>query len=268
MTWVLEASASSCPRAVTRRDCGGPWRRSARQEDCGLPVEVVVVLNGAQTTMPEPPEGVRVVHEPKRGPAAARNTGIRVSTGEVIALVDDDCEPSPPWLAAAVDALRKAGQEAVVAGAITRSGADRNLVSRFDALSYLRQESYVRYSKALVTANMITHRSVFELVGGFDESFPEAAGEDWDWAWRAGQRGVRIVYDEKAAIDHPCMTDAHALRAKAERLGRGEARLRQKHDPQAAPVGLLSEIGRQARRSRGHQELPAGATGCAFRGSA
>jgi GT2 family glycosyltransferase len=144
----------------------------------------------------------------------------------------------------------------VVAGAITRSGAEENLVSRFDSISYLRQENYVRYSKAFVTANVILHRSVFERVGGFDESFPEAAGEDWDWARRAGRLGVPIVYDEKAAIDHPCMTGVRALRAKAERLGRGEERLRRKNNPQAAPVGLLKEIGRQVRRSRGHDELP------------
>ena len=244
----------------TRGDSPGLRRCLAElgRQQCGLPVEIVVVLNGSQPTLTASPADVRVVHEPKRGPAAARNTGIRVSTGDVIALVDDDCEPSPGWLAAGLDALRRAGPEAVVAGAITRSGAEENLVSRFNNVSYLRQENYVRYSKAFVTANVILHRSVFNRVGGFDESFPEAAGEDWDWARRAGRLGVPIVYDEKAAIDHRCMTDLRALRAKAERLGRGEARLRRKNDPQAAPVGLLNEIGRQVKRSRGHGELPLG----------
>lgn len=230
----------------------------ARQQLNGSPAEIVVVLNGAQTDLPAPPEGVLVVHEPTRGPAAARNTGIRVSSGEVIALVDDDCEPSPQWLQSALDALRRAGPGAVVAGAITRSGAEQNLVSRFDSVSYLRQQDYVRYSKAFVTANVTMYRSVFDRVGGFDESFPEAAGEDWDWARRAGRLGVPIVYAEKAAIDHPCLTDSTALRAKAERLGRGEARLRQKYAPHAAPVGLLAEVGRQLRRSRGHTKLPLG----------
>ena len=165
---------------------------------------------------------VRVVHEPKRGPAAARNTGVRVSTGEVIALVDDDCEPPPGWLAAGLAALQRACPEAVVAGGITRSGADLNLVSRFDSLSYLRQKDYVRYSKAFVTANVILHRSVFDRVGGFDESFPQPAAEDRDFAQRAARLGVPIIYDEQASIDHPCMTDIRGLRAKAERLGRAK----------------------------------------------
>jgi hypothetical protein len=41
----------------------------------------------------------------------------------------------------------------------------------------------------------------------------------------------------------------------AERLGRGEARLRRKNDPRAAPVGLLDEIGRQVRRAPNDVEL-------------
>ena len=200
--------------------------------------------------------GVRVVHEPRRGPAAARNTGIRVSTGEVIALVDDDCEPSPPWLAAAVDALRKAGPDAVVAGAITRSGADRNLVSRFDALSYLRQKSYVRYSKALVTANMITHTVRVRPGRWVRRVLPRGRRRGLGLGWRAGQRRGAIVYDEKAAIDHPCMTDARPCGPRPSGSGGVRRGCAEKHDPQAAPVGLLDEISRQARRSRGHHELP------------
>jgi hypothetical protein len=53
------------------------------------------------------------------------------------------------------------------------------------------------------------------------------------------------------------MTDIRALRAKAERLGRGEARLRRKNDPSAAPVGLLDEISRQVRRAPNAGDLTA-----------
>jgi predicted amidohydrolase/GT2 family glycosyltransferase len=256
------ATAPDGPRRVsvivpTRGDSPGLRRclAAVMRQRCELPVEIVVVLNGIRSTMTAAPDCVRVVHEPTRGPAAARNTGIHASTGDVVALVDDDCEPSPDWLSAALDALRRSGSEAIVAGAITRAGADANLVSRFDHVSYLRQEDYVRYSKAFVTANVIFPRSVYDRVGGFDESFPESAGEDWDWAWRAGRLGVPIVYDDGAAIDHPCMTDVRALRAKAQRLGRGEARLRHKHDPRTAPAGLLNEIGREVRRCGQADEL-------------
>lgn len=227
------------------------------RQRCDWPLEIVCVFNGAERELSEPMDGVRVVHEPKRGPAAARNAGVRAGTGEVIALVDDDCEPPPGWLAAGLAALQRAGTEAVVAGGITRSGAQLNLVSRFDSLSYLRQKDYVRYSKAFVTANVILHRSVFDRVGGFDESFPEPAAEDWDFAQRAARLGVPIIYDDHASIDHPCMTDIRALRAKAERLGRGEARLRRKNDPSAAPVGLLDEISRQVRRAPNAGDLTA-----------
>lgn len=39
------------------------------------------------------------------GPAAARNTGWRVATGEIIAFTDDDCIPDSGWLSAGVAAF-------------------------------------------------------------------------------------------------------------------------------------------------------------------
>src|ERR671939_157896 len=39
------------------------------------------------------------------GPAAARNAGWRAAHGPIIAFTDDDCVPTPDWLAAGVAAV-------------------------------------------------------------------------------------------------------------------------------------------------------------------
>jgi hypothetical protein len=45
--------------------------------------------------------GVRLVrHNENRGPAAARNTGLRETSGDLVAFLDSDCTPEPGWLAA------------------------------------------------------------------------------------------------------------------------------------------------------------------------
>jgi glycosyltransferase involved in cell wall biosynthesis len=43
--------------------------------------------------------GARYVREDRRGLNNARNAGVRASDGDVVAFIDDDCVPSPGWLA-------------------------------------------------------------------------------------------------------------------------------------------------------------------------
>ena len=92
---------------------------------CDVPFEVIVSRAGLtprSSTARFP--GVRVVREPRPGPAAARNRGVRESSGDVVAFVDDDCVAAPGWLRSALATLARADEPVVVAGGITRSGAE------------------------------------------------------------------------------------------------------------------------------------------------
>ena len=64
-------------------------------------VDVIVVDDGSPTPVEiaaEPPGTirVRVLRQTQQGPAAARNAGIAVAQGAMVAFVDDDCEPALP----------------------------------------------------------------------------------------------------------------------------------------------------------------------------
>jgi GT2 family glycosyltransferase len=232
---------------------------SLAKQECDLPVEVVVVLNGPRRQAVDcQVPGVKITYEPKAGPAAARNRGIRESSGDCVAFIDDDCIAAPQWLSAALDRLRKDGADQIVAGSITRSGARHNWISFFDSVNYLQQENYVKYSGACVTANIIMHRATFERVGPFDETFYEAACEDWEWAGRARRQSVPIVFDASAAVDHPCMRRLRQLKHKAQRLGRGELMLKARTNPGASPPQLLSEMVRQIKRAKAPRNLGLG----------
>lgn len=221
------------------------------EQRAAVSVEIVVVANGPRASDVDcRAPGVKVVREPRAGPAAARNRGVRESSGEFVAFIDDDCTASPEWLQSALQTLTRSGRPAIVAGAITRSGARTNWISLFDSVSYLQQEAYARHAGACVTANVVMHRSVFERVGPFDESFPEAACEDWEWSTRAGRRAIPIVFDAGAVVDHPCMDRLGQLKRKAERLARGQLVLSRKSDATAAPAGLRSQLRRQIGRAR------------------
>jgi GT2 family glycosyltransferase/glycosyltransferase involved in cell wall biosynthesis len=227
---------------------------SLRKQEPAEDVEIVVVLNGSdRTACADPGPRVRVIHEPRQGPAAARNAGVRLARGDALAFVDSDCVALPGWLEAGLAALR-ATPGAVVAGAIVRPGADRNAVSLYDSVTYLQQERYVRGPRAFVTANLLVHRLAFERVGPFDDGFEEAAFEDWEWALRARAAGVPVVYEPAAAVEHPCMHSLAELRRKTERLARGRVVMGRKMGDAATrpalPAAVWAHVARALREER------------------
>ena len=230
--------------------------RSAQSQVVGVSVEIIVVVNGAEPPTQEHAwPGVTIVHEPAPGPAAARNAGVRVASGDVLAFIDADCVASPSWLAAALATMGDGASDCVVAGAIVRSGARRSWVSLYDSVTYLRQEDYVKSANACVTANLLVHRMVFERIGQFDQGFDEAAFEDWEWSLRARRAGVPIIYAAGAVVDHPCMTQMGEVRRKAERLARGELQMQQKLGQVVAPPRLIHCLNIQLRRAYGNRRL-------------
>src|SRR5260370_881912 len=109
--------------------------------------EVLVVDNGSRDQTPmiaaNHPLSPRVLSEAARGPYAARNTGLAVARGPVLALTDADCIPSPRWLAAGLAAI-EAGAD-LVGGAIHQrpTGPDASIWERYDRATYLHQDHFV-----------------------------------------------------------------------------------------------------------------------------
>jgi len=76
------------------------------QQDVGLPWDIVVVDNddspGAEMAFSAASDGfpvpVRLVREPRRGSAHARNRGIAEASGDVVVFLDDDVVPAGDWL--------------------------------------------------------------------------------------------------------------------------------------------------------------------------
>ena len=161
--------------------------------------EVVVVLDG-----PDPATervlaaarralGVHVQRHPApRGPAAARNTGWRAARGELVAFTDDDCVPAPGWL----EALRAADGD-VVQGRVTPHPEEAARLGPF-----ARTLAVDGAGPWYLTANIRYPRELLETLGGFDETFPHAAGEDTDLAWRALESGARAAFAPDALVWH------------------------------------------------------------------
>ena len=189
------------------------------------PYEVVVVDNGSSDATAEiagsHPLGVLVVHEPARGPYAARNAGIAASRGDVLAFTDADCRPDPAWLAEGMAALEEAD---LVGGAIVQErSATPTVWERYDRATYLRQEHYVAEQGFAATANLFVRAEVFTSVGVFRPEL--VASGDLELGRRATAAGHRLVYAPRARVLHRPRADLRSTWALHRKLGSGFAEL-------------------------------------------
>src|SRR6476619_5819684 len=74
-------------------------------------LELVFVDNMSTDRTPEIlrqyQQDIRILHESKKGPAAARNKGILNAAAEIIAFTDSDCVVDPDWLRHLIPPLEK-----------------------------------------------------------------------------------------------------------------------------------------------------------------
>jgi Glycosyl transferase family 2 len=155
--------------------------------------------------------GVTIPHQ--------RNVGVGHSRGEVIVFIDASCVPDPGWLPALIGPLQSEG-ESLAAGSYRSAGA-RGI--RDEASHFVGQR---RYLDEAPTLNLAVARQVFELIGGFDESFDY--GSDVDFTWRAVDAGCRIRYVPEAVVAHDWGTPRAELR-RSFRYGQARYRLYAKH---------------------------------------
>ena len=183
----------------------------------GAPVRVALVVDGTDDVTGHL-EGlsldVLVLHTGgQRGPAHARNLGAAALDVDVFAFLDDDVIVPAGWFADVRAAL--ADPWDLVGGGI-RSVRRDNLVSQmFEALVIRHAEVDGRWF--LSTANVLVRRPAFELLGGFDERFPDASGEDWDLCRRAHDAGLTVTTSPRFAVDHWNPSSLRGLTSRARR---------------------------------------------------
>jgi len=195
--------------------------------------EVIVVDNNSD----EPIDGVvdPCPHafsefESKQGSYAARNRGIEVAEGDLLAFTDADCIPSEQWLRAGVKCLQSAGVD-YVGGPVEIFFADPedpSPVGLYDALTSFRQKGNLEQKGFSVTANLLTTRSVFQSVGLFDERLK--AGGDREWGRRAYRKGFTPGYCEGAIVRHPARNSLAEMLKKERRVAEGRYRERAFND--------------------------------------
>jgi GT2 family glycosyltransferase len=227
------------------------------------PVEVVVSIDGSDPStaavqeLAPPGLALRVIQAAQTGPAGARNRGGAAATAPLLAFVDDDCEPSPGW-AAALAAQLERDPDALVGGpllnAFPRDASAAASQAVIDAL--------YEVEPFLVAANLGVRRDRFQALGGFDERFPTAAGEDRELCARAREHGLSVVRVGEATVLHHRQSRPSQLWRQHVEYGRGarllaHLRAEQGRPPVRAGRGFRRALARAAVRAAREGRAPA-----------
>jgi glycosyltransferase involved in cell wall biosynthesis len=245
--------------ALARQSWLGPW-------------EVVVCDNGSEDGSLEIVRSYRR-HLPELrivdasdalGPAHARNVGVRESAGEVIVYCDADDEVAEAWLAAMAQALNR---HEFVAGRLEwerlndRWAADVRGQVQVDSLMNSELGPPFTYGFACTLG---VRRRLHEAVGGFDEGFRRAAGDDMDYCWRLQAAGAELHFVPEAVTFYRCRHTLLGIYRQARDYGAAEVVVYKKHLPLGLPAiarpwltgsRRWAGVARQLLRMRNKKEL-------------
>jgi glycosyltransferase involved in cell wall biosynthesis len=171
------------------------------QETADQLLEIIVVGLDDDHLIPKH-ERVRYVSTSQPVSAArARNIGYREARGTVVCFLDADCLAMPGWLSMLVGCLVQ-GYGAVGGGVAFDEGNYWSTCDNVMALAPFLTSMRAGPRRYLASLNLAVPHRLLDALGGFDENFPGAAGEDVDLSVRLRRIGYELYFEPRAAVRH------------------------------------------------------------------
>lgn len=170
---------------------------------------------------------------PQRGPAANRNHGACLSTGDWIVFIDDDCLPQPGWIEAYATL---ANQFDLLEGQTSATGVR----TRVDEECPVNEIGGLLWS-----CNFAIRRDAFLALSGFNEGFPAPAMEDVEFNLRVNNAGYSRTFVSDALVLHPWRL--RKGRSFVEAHSKSVAKFVFLHPEKAKNFSMLSQLFKLAR---------------------
>lgn len=169
-----------------------------------------------------------------RGLSRARNAGLALARGEIVAFPDDDCW-YPPDLLERIDAFFSSRPECHGVCGRSEDGQGRPNQIPWPAQPAVLSSRSVW--KCAISYTVFLRADAVRSVGMFDESLgvgagtPWGSGEETDFLLRALAHGYCLRYEPSYSVCHPSLStvDDAALLHRARSYGRGMGYVLRKH---------------------------------------
>jgi glycosyltransferase involved in cell wall biosynthesis len=157
------------------------------------PLEILIIDDGSTDNTANLASGllgnIRYFYQPNSGPPTARNRGLRMARGDVIAFLDADDLWAEDKLEIQLSFLRKDPSVGIVLG-------HTQLVRHMHVKEGVRELEKLSHPwPAMSLGSMIVQKSVFERVGFFDEG--QFFADDCDWFLRAKELGIKTIIHQE-----------------------------------------------------------------------
>jgi len=170
--------------------------------------EIIIIDDGSTddtrkillTYLREKPDKIRYIYQENRGPAAARNTGIKAARGRYIAFLDSDDLWLPRKLETQISVMEQDSSLGFTCSQVYHI---------YDGTSHLEPElsspnlpfkEFLLYDKPLIfTPTVIVRKECFNKVGTFDEQL-KTAEDTHMWLRLADMYRWRIILDPLAIV--------------------------------------------------------------------
>jgi glycosyltransferase involved in cell wall biosynthesis len=254
-------------------------------QDAAPEFEIIVVDDGstdATAATMSRRRNITFRSQPNNGPGKARNHGVSLATGRFVVFIGDDTVPEPRFLAEHARVHQESGDDPLVAClGYTGWPREARVTAFMDYINdYGLQFGYKLIENGAVvpfnffyTSNISIDRQLL-ADHPFDTTFPSAAWEDIELAYRLDAKGLKIHYNAQAVTrhHHPMTVDSFARRQYT--VGKSGAIFYRKHpelghflgvhELPSHPTPTPAHLARLRRRARLGERLRVFAQGHVF----